>query len=88
MRPFGPLRGREDALATALGVIRRTTAHRASGVVLISGDPGIGKTALLAEITRHAAHMRIRSPETNATKSDKPVPAHPSWACSGRAMTP
>ena len=52
MRPYGPLRGREDALATALGVIRRTRNHGASGVVMVSGDPGIGKTALVSEIAR------------------------------------
>src|SRR5271163_1431339 len=60
MRPYGPLRGREDALATALGVVRRTHNHRASGVVLVCGDPGIGKTALVSEIARQAAQMHIR----------------------------
>jgi predicted ATPase len=77
MRPFGPLRGRDDALATALGVIRRTTAHRASGVVLISGDPGIGKTALLAEITRHAAHMRIRVARNKCDEIGQASPGAP-----------
>jgi len=39
MRPYGPLRGREHELSTALAVIRRTRTHGASGVVLISGTP-------------------------------------------------
>src|SRR5271156_1701672 len=60
MRPYGPLRGREGALATALGVVRRTHNHRASGIVLVSGDSGIGKTALVSEIARQAAQMHIR----------------------------
>jgi len=47
-------------LATVLRVLRRSHDHRASGVVLISGDPGIGKTALLSEIARQAAHIHIR----------------------------
>ena len=47
---YGPLRGRDDELDRALRVVRRTYDHRASGVVLVSGDPGIGKTAVLAEI--------------------------------------
>ncbi|MBV8291992.1 MAG: ATP-binding protein [Mycobacterium sp.] len=60
MRPYGPLRGRDDVLATALGVVRRTQSNRASGVVLVSGDPGIGKTALLSEITRQETRMHMR----------------------------
>jgi DNA-binding CsgD family transcriptional regulator/tetratricopeptide (TPR) repeat protein len=60
MRRYGPLRGRDDVLATALRVVRRAHDHRASGVVLVSGAPGIGKTALLSEITRQAGLMHIR----------------------------
>ena len=60
MRPYGPLRGRDDVLATGLRVVRRTHNHRASGVVVVSGDPGIGKTAVLTEIARQAAQMHIR----------------------------
>src|SRR5271156_3302945 len=60
MRPYGQLRGRDDELSTALAVIRRTRAHGASGVVLISGNAGVGKTALLSEICRQAVHMNLR----------------------------
>jgi predicted ATPase len=60
MRPYGPLRGRDSELSSALAVIRRTRTHGSSGVVLISGDSGIGKTALLSQICRQAAHMNIR----------------------------
>ena len=41
MKRYGPLRGRDDALATSLGTVHRTRVHGASGVVLITGDPGI-----------------------------------------------
>src|SRR5580693_2064832 len=60
MRPYGPLRGRDHELSTALAVIRRTRTHGASGVVLIPGNAGVGKTALLSEICRQAANMNIR----------------------------
>jgi predicted ATPase len=70
MRPYGPLRGRDDLLATALGVVRRTHSNRASGVVLVSGDPGIGKTALLSEITRQATHMHMRVARTKCDAAD------------------
>ena len=77
MRPYGPLRGREDALATALGIIRRTHNHRASGVVLVSGDPGIGKTALVSEIARQAAQMRIRVARTKCEEIGPACPGAP-----------
>jgi predicted ATPase len=60
VRPDGPLRGRDHELSTALAVIRQTRTHGASGVVLISGNAGVGKTALLSEIWRQATNMNIR----------------------------
>jgi DNA-binding CsgD family transcriptional regulator len=57
-----------------LRVVRRTHNHRASGVVVVSGDPGIGKTAVLTEIARQAAHMRIR---VARSKCDEIGQAHP-----------
>src|SRR5271156_6410136 len=77
MRPYGPLRGREDALATALGILRRTRNHGASGVVLVSGDPGIGKTALVSEIARQAAQMRIRVARTKCEEIGPACPGAP-----------
>jgi DNA-binding CsgD family transcriptional regulator/nucleoside-triphosphatase THEP1 len=68
------VRGRDDVLATALGVVRRTHDHRGSGVVLVSGDPGIGKTALVSEIARQAAHLHIR---VARSKCDEIGQAHP-----------
>jgi DNA-binding CsgD family transcriptional regulator len=77
MRPYGPLRGRDEALAAALRVVRRTHDHRASGVVLISGDPGIGKTALLSEIARQAAQMRIRVARSKCDEIGQTFPGAP-----------
>jgi predicted ATPase len=77
MRPFGPLRGRDEVLATALGAIRRTRVHGASGVVLITGDPGIGKTALLSEICRQATHTRIRVARSKCDEIEQACPGAP-----------
>jgi DNA-binding NarL/FixJ family response regulator len=77
LRPYGPLRGRHEELASALGVIRRTRVHRASGVVLMSGDAGIGKTALLSEICRQAAHMRVRVARSKCDEIEQACPGAP-----------
>jgi DNA-binding CsgD family transcriptional regulator len=77
MRPYGPLRGRDDELASALGVVRRTRVHGASGVVLISGDAGIGKTALLSEICRQATHTRIRVARSKCDEIEQACPGAP-----------
>src|SRR3984957_17023774 len=77
MRPFGPLRGRDQELARALGIVRRTRVHGASGVVLITGEPGIGKTALLSEICRQAAHSRIRVARSKCDEIEQASPGAP-----------
>ena len=77
MRPYGPLRGRDEVLATALRVVRRTRVHGASGVVLITGEPGIGKTALLSEICRQAAYTRIRVARSKCDEIEHACPGAP-----------
>jgi DNA-binding CsgD family transcriptional regulator len=77
MRPYGPLRGRDHELSTALAVIRRTRTHGASGVVLISGNAGVGKTALLSEICRQAAHMNIRLARSKCDEIEQAWPGAP-----------
>jgi DNA-binding CsgD family transcriptional regulator len=47
-------------MASALSALRGACQHGTSSSVLISGPPGIGKTALLAEIGQQATRMKIR----------------------------
>src|ERR1700752_3296892 len=77
MRPYGPLRGRDHELSAALAVIRRTRTHGASGVVLISGNAGVGKTALLSEICRQAANMNIRVTRSKCDEIEQAWPGAP-----------
>jgi DNA-binding CsgD family transcriptional regulator len=77
MRPYGPLRGRDHELSTALAVIRRTRTHGASGVVLISGNAGVGKTALLSEICRQAVHMNLRLARSKCDEIEQAWPGAP-----------
>src|SRR5271155_2425793 len=77
MRPYGLLRGRDDELATALRVVRCTHDHRASGVVLVSGDPGIGKTALLSGIAFQPAQMHIRVARSKCDEIGQAYPGAP-----------
>jgi predicted ATPase len=77
MRPYGPLRGRGEALSALLGVVRRTRVHGASGVVLISGDAGIGKTALLSETCRQAAHTSLRVARSKCDEIEQAWPGAP-----------
>ena len=77
VRPYGPLRGRDHEMSTALAVIRRTRRHGASGVVLISGNAGVGKTALLSEICRQAAHMNIRPARGKCDEIEQASPGAP-----------
>ena len=73
MRPYGPLRGRDEELAYALGVVRRMRMHGPSEVALILGEAGIGKTALLSEICYQAGRTHLRVAEPSATKSNRPA---------------
>jgi DNA-binding CsgD family transcriptional regulator len=77
MRPYGPLRGRDHELSTALAIIRRSRTHGVSGVVLISGNAGVGKTALLSEICRQAAHMNIRLARSKCDEIEQASPGAP-----------
>jgi predicted ATPase len=76
VRP-GPLRGRSEPMGRALAVLRGVSQHGASSAVLISGSPGIGKTALLAEICRQAATMKFRVAASKCDQIEQVWPGAP-----------
>ncbi|WP_338904640.1 AAA family ATPase [Streptomyces nigra] len=56
---IAPLRGRRGELAELEALVSRARAGR-SGALVVSGEAGVGKTALLNHVTaRAAAHVRI-----------------------------
>lgn len=58
------LRGRSAELTAAFGPLRRAERARQGGVLLVTGEPGIGKSALLAAV---AAEARARGFRVGAT---------------------
>src|SRR5580698_8378726 len=55
----GPLYGREHEAGLLRDLVARTD-ERTGGALVVRGDAGIGKSALLAEISRHAGQHGSR----------------------------
>ncbi|HEX4256044.1 MAG TPA: AAA family ATPase [Streptosporangiaceae bacterium] len=54
------LRGRSAELTAAFGPLRRAERARQGGVLLVTGEPGIGKSALLAAVAAEASARGFR----------------------------
>ncbi|MFD7155507.1 helix-turn-helix transcriptional regulator [Kribbella sp. NPDC059898] len=72
-----PLRGRSEQLSVALSAVRRVRTADASGVVLVSGPAGIGKTAVLTEICRQASGQRFRVGRAKCDEIEQVSPGAP-----------
>jgi predicted ATPase len=71
------LRGRSEQMTVALGLIRRVTrTGRAEGLV-ISGEAGIGKSALLSAVVREAGRLDAVCATVRADKVARVVPGGP-----------
>ncbi|GIF73440.1 helix-turn-helix transcriptional regulator [Asanoa siamensis] len=62
------LRGRSAAMSAAMPALRRAARHGQSGIVVVTGEAGIGKTAVLDAIAAQAAGMGFR---TGVGKADE-----------------
>jgi len=71
------LRGRSEVMAAALGVVRRVRGQRHGGVILVEGEPGIGKSAVFAEIVTQAARMTFTCAVGKADQIGRMSPAAP-----------
>ena len=74
---FGPLRGRSEQMARALAVVRGARLHGTGGVLLVSGPPGIGKTALVAEVRRQSAAQKLRVAAAKCDEIEQVSPGAP-----------
>jgi DNA-binding SARP family transcriptional activator/tetratricopeptide (TPR) repeat protein len=56
---YAPMAGRREELGLLLDTLAETTGHRGS-MVVITGEAGIGKSRLVAEVTDHARRRGMR----------------------------
>jgi len=71
------LRGRSEVMTAALGVVRRVRGQGHGGVLLIEGEPGIGKSAVFAEIVTQAARATFTCAVGKADQIGRMSPAAP-----------
>jgi DNA-binding CsgD family transcriptional regulator len=78
-RPAGPtsLRGRDEELAFALNILRRTLATGRGTVLLMIGEPGMGKSAVLDEVRRQSLRLNYGSGASRAEETGPLSPGAP-----------
>ena len=72
-----PLRGRVEPMGQALAVLRSAHQSGSTAAVLVSGPPGIGKTALLSEIRAQATAMGFRAAACKCDQIEQVWPGAP-----------
>ncbi|MGW0971200.1 AAA family ATPase [Streptomyces sp. NPDC002516] len=73
----GPLRGRSEPVAIAMSAMRNAVRHGSSSLIMVSGPPGIGKTALMREVSSQAARMDVRVAAGGCEPMGQVVPGAP-----------
>lgn len=71
------LRGRDDAVSVAVDTLRQATRTGQGALVVVTGEPGIGKSALLAAIARQAARSGYIVGTGKAEHGDQIAPGAP-----------
>jgi DNA-binding CsgD family transcriptional regulator len=69
----GPLRGRSDELGTVLEVLR-TVRRGQPALVVLNGEPGIGKTALVQATVEQASRLGFHTADSAAHEDDRLTP--------------
>jgi DNA-binding CsgD family transcriptional regulator len=71
------LRGRSDAMSRALSALRRASQTGQGALVVISGEPGIGKSALLRAVLEQATRAGFSVGSGKAEQGDQIAPGAP-----------
>jgi len=71
------LRGRSDAMSRALTALRRASSTGQGALIVISGEPGIGKSAVLRAIVEQAARTGFTVGSGKAEQGDQIAPGAP-----------
>jgi DNA-binding CsgD family transcriptional regulator len=71
------LRGRAEVMGRALSMLRRTQQLRHGGVLLVEGEPGIGKSCVFSAVVDQASAMGFRCAADKADRIGWDSPAGP-----------
>ena len=71
------LRGRSDELGAVLSAMRRAARTRAGAMIILTGEPGIGKTALLRAVVEQASRSGGMVGLGHAEEIDQIAPGAP-----------
>ncbi len=86
--PASPLRGRDVELDRARETLRRVKHSGQGAVIVVSGEPGIGKTALLYRIVEEAKGMGFAIGQSKAEEVGQISPLAPMLAALRSGPTP
>jgi DNA-binding CsgD family transcriptional regulator len=71
------LRGRSEAMSSALALIRQVVRTGQGGGLVVTGEAGIGKSALLSAVMREAGRLGVRCGSVKADRIGRIVPGGP-----------
>ncbi len=71
------LRGRSEPMTTALGLLRRVIQTGQGGGLVVTGEAGIGKSALVSAVLREAARLGVVCGLVRADRIGRVVPGGP-----------
>ena len=71
------LRGRSDAMSRALSALDRAARTGQGALVVLSGEPGIGKSAVLREVIEQASRAGFQVGSGKAEQGDQIAPGAP-----------